>query len=127
VAVLDIDWFKRVNDSHGHAAGDQVLRGFAQQALTAVRSTDVLARWGGEEFLLMLPDTELPAARQVLARMQAQVSALRLSVGATSLQVTFSAGLTVSRPGEPIAGAIARADQAMYAAKAAGRDRIVTE
>ncbi len=127
VALLDIDWFKRVNDTHGHAAGDQVLRGFAQQALSAVRSTDVLARWGGEEFLLMLPDTELHAATHVLGRMQARISALRLAAGEATLQVTFSAGLTVSRPGEPIASAIERADRAMYVAKAAGRNRIVTE
>jgi len=126
LAVLDIDWFKRVNDTHGHAAGDQVLRGFAQQALSAVRSTDVLARWGGEEFLLMLPDSELVAATLVLGRMQTRISALRLAAGDGSLQVTFSAGLTVSRPGEPIAAAIERADHAMYAAKAAGRNRIVT-
>jgi len=127
LAVLDIDWFKRVNDTHGHAVGDQVLRGFAQEALSAVRSTDVLARWGGEEFLLMLPDTELLAASHVLGRLHAKVSALRLAAGRTTLQVTFSAGLTASRPGESVDGAIERADRAMYAAKAAGRNRIVTE
>jgi len=127
LALLDIDWFKRVNDTHGHAAGDQVLRGFAQQALSAIRSTDVLARWGGEEFLLMLPDTELVPATQVLGRIQAKVSALRLAAADATLQVTFSAGMTASRPGEPLSNAIERADRAMYTAKAAGRNRIVTE
>lgn len=127
VALLDIDWFKRVNDTHGHAAGDQVLRSFAEHALAAVRSSDVLARWGGEEFLLMLPDTDMAAASQVLARIQARISALRVAVCGATLQVTFSAGLTPSRPGEPIADAIERADHAMYAAKAAGRNRVVTE
>ena len=127
VALLDIDWFKRVNDTHGHAVGDQVLRDFAQHALAAVRATDVLARWGGEEFLLMLPDTELGAATQVLARIRAKIADMRTAAGDARLQVTFSAGLTASRPHEPVGGAIERADRAMYAAKAAGRNRIVTE
>ena len=126
LALLDLDWFKQVNDTHGHATGDQVLRAFAQHALSAVRNTDVLARWGGEEFLLLLPDTELHAASHVLGRMQAKISALRLAAGVATLQVTFSAGLTAARPGEPIVDAIVRADRAMYTAKAAGRNRIVT-
>jgi diguanylate cyclase (GGDEF)-like protein len=127
LALLDIDWFKRVNDTHGHAAGDQVLRDFARQAQSAVRGADTLARWGGEEFLLMLPDTELHAARQVLARIQAEISALRPVVRDAALQITFSAGLTASRPEERIASAIERADRAMYAAKAGGRNRIVVD
>ena len=127
LAMLDIDWFKRVNDTHGHAAGDQVLRGFAQQALAAVRGTDVLARWGGEEFLLMLPDTEPQAAAMVLARIQARLAATHLSAGEAALQITFSAGLTVSQAGESVAESIARADAALYAAKAAGRNRVVTQ
>ena len=125
LALLDIDWFKRVNDTHGHAAGDQVLRAFAQQAQASIRSTDVLARWGGEEFLLMLPDTEPAAAAMVVERIRAEISALRLPVGDAELQVSFSAGLTASRSGEPIAAAIDRADRAMYAAKTAGRNRVV--
>lgn len=127
LALLDIDWFKRVNDTHGHAAGDQVLRAFADQALGAVRNTDVLARWGGEEFLLMLPDTELQSASHVLARIQARVAASAPLGADADWRLTFSAGLTAARAGEPIAEAIARADRAMYAAKAAGRDRTITQ
>ena len=127
VALIDIDHFKRVNDTHGHAAGDRVLREFAKSAQAAVRTTDVLGRWGGEEFLLMLPDTELGAAAQVLARMQDRVAGLQVDVGGAPLNVTFSAGVTASRAGEPIAAAIERADRAMYAAKAAGRNRVVRE
>jgi len=127
LALLDIDWFKRVNDTYGHAVGDQVLRDFARQAQSTVRGADVMARWGGEEFLLMLPDTELHAAGQVLARIQAEISALRPVAGDATLHITFSAGLTASRPEERIAAAIERADRAMYAAKAGGRNRIVIE
>ncbi len=126
LALLDIDWFKRVNDVHGHAAGDEVLRDFARQALGAVRSTDVLARWGGEEFLVMLPDTEPQAAAMVLERMRAQMAAHEFSAGEVPLKISFSAGLTVARSGEPIADTIARSDAALYAAKAAGRNRVVS-
>lgn len=125
VALLDIDWFKRVNDACGHAAGDEVLRDFAQQALSAVRATDVLARWGGEEFLLILPETEPQAAALVLERMRTRIAAHAFSSGESPLKISFSGGLTVARKGEAIAATIARADAALYAAKAAGRDRIV--
>lgn len=126
IALLDIDWFKRVNDAHGHAAGDDVLRDFAQQAAAAVRATDVLARWGGEEFLLMLPDTEPQAAAMVLARMRSRIAAHPFSSGEAPLSISFSGGLTRALEAETIAQAIARADAALYAAKAAGRDRIVS-
>ncbi len=126
LALLDIDWFKRVNDAHGHAAGDEVLRAFARQALSAVRATDVLARWGGEEFLLMLPDTDSQAAAMVLERMRARMAAHAFTAGEAPLKISFSAGLTVARSGETIAEAIARSDAALYAAKNAGRDRIIS-
>ena len=127
LALIDIDHFKRINDTHGHLAGDSALREFAKAAQGAVRAADVLARWGGEEFLLLLPETDLGAATQVLARIQARIAALRVEAGATELVLTFSAGLTVSRRGEPVSGAIERADRAMYAAKTAGRNRILCE
>ena len=98
---------------------------FAQQALSAVRATDVLARWGGEEFLLILPDTEPQAAALVLERMRTRIAAHAFSSGESPLKISFSGGLTVARKGEAIAATIARADAALYAAKAAGRDRIV--
>ena len=101
---------------------------FAKQALGAVRTTDVLARWGGEEFLLLLPDTELGAATQVLARIQERIAALRVdAAGAAPLQLTFSAGLTASRTVDSVAHLIERADRAMYAAKAGGRNRVLCE
>lgn len=127
LALIDIDWFKRVNDAYGHAAGDDVLREFARQALCAVRATDVLARWGGEEFLLMLPDTDAQAAQIVIERMRARIAAHPFIAGEAPLTVSFSAGLTAACNGETIGATIARADAALYAAKAAGRNRIVSE
>jgi diguanylate cyclase (GGDEF)-like protein len=124
IAVLDIDFFKRINDSLGHAAGDSVLRDFAQATRAELREGDVLARWGGEEFLLMLPDTSADNARAVIERMRARVAALEPCIG-LERRVSFSAGLSVWRHDETITDAVNRADQALYAAKAAGRNRVV--
>ena len=125
LAVIDIDHFKRVNDTLGHAAGDSVLRRFAEQALAAVRRNDVLARWGGEGFLLLLPFTCIDDAQAVLERIRERVrESVRHGEGLISA-VTFSAGLAESPAGESIDAAIERADQSMYRAKREGRDRIV--
>jgi len=125
LALLDIDHFKRVNDQHGHARGDEVLRAFAACASVALRDTDTLGRWGGEEFIVMLPETPADAAVGVLARVHRQMAELRFDAFDAGLRVSFSAGIAVFQPGESLAAAIERADQAMYAAKQAGRDRSV--
>jgi diguanylate cyclase (GGDEF)-like protein len=124
IAVLDIDFFKRINDRFGHAAGDDVLRAFAQAARAELREGDALARWGGEEFLLMLPHTAATDARTVLERMRARVAAMAPCEGLEQ-PVSFSAGLSVWRVDETITDAVNRADKALYAAKAAGRNRLV--
>jgi diguanylate cyclase (GGDEF)-like protein len=126
IALLDIDHFKSVNDRHGHAAGDAVLRAFAAGARAELRAGDVLARWGGEEFLLMLPDTCRAEAERVLERMACRVGALRLDGFEHALRITFSGGLVERAGAEPFAVTILRADRAMYCAKSAGRDRVVT-
>jgi diguanylate cyclase (GGDEF)-like protein len=126
IAVLDIDFFKQVNDRFGHAAGDEVLRSFAGAARAELRASDVLARWGGEEFLLMLPNTEQAEAALVLQRMAARVGALRVAGLEHGRPITFSAGLAARQPGELLADTIGRADKALYQAKSAGRDRVVT-
>jgi diguanylate cyclase (GGDEF)-like protein len=126
IALLDIDFFKQINDRHGHAAGDQVLRSFAAAARAGLRADDVLARWGGEEFLLMLPDTGEPEAQAVLARIRERVGALRLDGVPDLPRISFSAGLTARRGDEALADTVKRADKALYKAKAAGRDRVVT-
>ena len=125
IALLDIDFFKRINDRHGHAAGDEVLRSFAAAARGELRAGDVLARWGGEEFLLMLPDTVEAAAQAVLERIRARVGALQLEGLALERRIGFSAGLTTRRGTEALADTVNRADKALYQAKSAGRDRTV--
>ena len=124
LAMLDIDLFKRVNDSYGHPVGDQVLCKFAQQATAALRTTDVLSRWGGEEFCLLMPNTSLQAGMRVLERMRGQIAGLDLSRIDQGLQITFSAGLAALSHGESMAEAIERADKALYQAKAAGRNTV---
>ena len=126
IALLDIDLFKSFNDRFGHAFGDQVLRSFADAARQELRAADVLARWGGEEFLLLLPDTALPEAQLVLQRMADRFRESGVPGMAERLRITFSAGVVERRSGEPFAEAISRADHAMYRAKSDGRDRIVT-
>ena len=127
IALLDLDFFKAINDRYGHAAGDAVLRQFAAAARGQLRAGDVLARWGGEEFLLMLPETTLADAARLLQRIAEQVGALRISEyqGAADLTITFSAGVVERCGDEPFTDTISRADRAMYLAKTAGRNRIV--
>jgi diguanylate cyclase (GGDEF)-like protein len=125
VLMIDIDHFKRVNDRFGHATGDQVLRAVAEAVAGAVRDDDVPARFGGEEFAVLLRDPTMPGALEIAERVRAAVGALdlhRLGVGAVSVSV----GVAVSHiADEPIAQIIEAADQALYAAKSAGRDRVV--
>jgi diguanylate cyclase (GGDEF)-like protein len=125
IALLDIDFFKQINDRHGHAAGDEVLRSFAQAARAELRAGDVLARWGGEEFLLMLPDTGETAAQAVVERIRARVGDLRLEGVPLERRISFSAGLTARRGMEALADTVNRADKALYQAKSSGRDRVV--
>jgi diguanylate cyclase (GGDEF)-like protein len=125
IAMIDLDHFKRINDTHGHAAGDAVLRAFAGEARAVIRVSDVIARWGGEEFLLLMTDTRVSLGRLGVERLRERIAALRPAGVEDSLPITFSAGLTEHHAGEPVADTIARADQAVYAAKAQGRNRVV--
>ena len=125
VCLIDLDHFKRVNDSYGHKAGDIVLQRFADTATGALRESDVLARWGGEEFLVLLPDTPAKKADQSIARVRAALAQTRLVAAADAAAVTFSAGLAQFRPGESIEHAVERADFALYRAKSEGRNRCV--
>jgi diguanylate cyclase (GGDEF)-like protein len=124
VALLDIDFFKVVNDTFGHQAGDEVLRRFAQITQQALRTSDLLGRWGGEEFVVVFPDTVIAQARVALRRAREQLQQADFSAVGPGLRISFSAGLVRVDPGEPIEAAIERADQAMYRAKTKGRDRI---
>ena len=125
LAMIDIDHFKSINDRHGHAAGDTVLRRIAQEAIGAVRVGDVVSRWGGEEFVLLLSDSRVPPARGGVERLRERVSAATLLESDPTLRVTVSVGLAEHIAGEAISQTLARADQAMYAAKSEGRNRTV--
>jgi diguanylate cyclase (GGDEF)-like protein len=125
VALIDIDHFKQINDRFGHAAGDAVLRRFAREALAAVRVADMLARWGGEEFVLLLSDARLPLARGGVERVRQRIEALSILTEDPTLRVTVSAGLTEHIAGESVGDALDRADRALYEAKAQGRNRTV--
>jgi diguanylate cyclase (GGDEF)-like protein len=125
-AVLDIDRFKHVNDQFGHAVGDAVLRAVAQAIHGALRSTDLLGRWGGEEFALVLPQTTRSEALEVMERLTASLRALRIDTGSGAVLVcTASIGVASrERDGERLEDLIGRADAAMYGAKSAGRNRV---
>jgi diguanylate cyclase (GGDEF)-like protein len=125
VALLDIDFFKMINDRYGHAAGDAVLKAFASEAGATLRAADTLARWGGEEFLLLMPDTAMDEALGVIGRIGQRIEAMRVGAVDPDLRITFSAGVAASLPHERFDEAIQRSDQAMYRAKASGRNRVL--
>lgn len=123
VALLDIDNFKRLNDELGHGAGDEALRTLAALVRRTLRPTDHVARFGGEEFVLLLPDTPVPEAQQVLTRLQRALTGGLFMHEQKQVFVTFSAGVTAHREGEGLAAALERADQALYEAKRSGKNR----
>ena len=126
VVLMDLDHFKQVNDQHGHHVGDEVLVHFAQAARQVLRDTDLIARWGGEEFLVILPDTrEASAVLQALDRLQTQLRTTAVSETVPSLRISFSAGYALWAPPEDVAFLLQRADRALYEAKRTGRQRAV--
>ncbi len=125
VALLDVDFFKRVNDTHGHAAGDQVLQTFATTVRAAVRGTDMLARWGGEEFLLLMYDTQPSAAQPVLERVCQAVQNCTVAVQGQQVCVTVSIGVAAHTSGISVAQLLDQADRALYRAKSNGRNCVV--
>lgn len=125
VCMIDLDHFKRVNDTMGHGAGDQVLRLVAQHSQAVLRATDVLTRWGGEEFLLLLPDTEPADAKRVVERLRIHMSSEDVWRERPELRVTFSGGITAHLEGEKMQETLSRADAKLYEAKAQGRNRVL--
>jgi len=121
VVILDADRFKSLNDRHGHGAGDDVLRGLAQRLGSRVREEDVVARFGGEEFLVILPDTGAEGAATAAEDLRQAVAAAPFAVGRFALKLTVSVGWATLR-GETLERFVARADRGLYAAKKAGRD-----
>jgi diguanylate cyclase (GGDEF)-like protein len=124
--LFDVDHFKRINDSHGHATGDRVLVEIVQQTRAVIRSIDTCGRLGGEEFAVLLPDTGADMALRVAERLRAGLEhPPRSSPGASGIPYTVSIGVATLEPGETIAAILSRADQALYEAKAGGRNRVV--
>lgn len=124
LAILDIDHFKAVNDHLGHEAGDQVLREIARAIQHGLRQYDLCGRWGGEEFLILLPETSLDEALGIAERIRENIAGITLTTSNGAVKVTASLGLALYQPGEIYSETINRADQAMLGAKAAGRNRV---
>ncbi|MBI5264663.1 MAG: GGDEF domain-containing protein [Bradyrhizobium sp.] len=125
IALIDLDWFKRVNDAYGHPTGDEVLRTFAITAFANIRDSDRFGRYGGEEFLLVLPGSAHDEAKRMLERLQCIVAGLDWSAFSPDLRVTISAGVATLQSGDDIDSILARADAALYEAKAQGRNRVI--
>jgi len=122
--MIDIDHFKRINDCFGHAAGDEALCLFARTTESVLREQDIMGRLGGEEFALVLPDTDLEGAILAAERLRLTVAATTLQTTAAPYAMTISVGVVVIDPNEHINAALARADHALYAAKTGGRNRV---
>lgn len=125
VVMADIDHFKQVNDGHGHAVGDQVLVRIARTFSENLRREDSCARWGGEEFLILLPESGREQAWEVAERLRATAESLEIEAEGAAVRVTISLGIAVSGTGETVDSCIRRADDALYRAKNSGRNRAV--
>ncbi len=126
VIMIDIDHFKKVNDKHGHQAGDRALRSVAECIKAMVRRSDSCARWGGEEFLVLCPDCDGPNAMAIAEKVRSSIEGLKLEHGAGSIELSISAGVSAKpkaaeRPWDDL---VREADEAMYRAKKLGRNRV---
>lgn len=124
ILMFDIDHFKKINDTHGHLAGDQILQELAERCRTNSRAIDVVCRYGGEEFIIFLPDTGKDTAQTVAERLRRKVMDTNFHTDAGEIQVTISIGVTQARERDSLKTLIERADHALYAAKRAGRNRV---
>lgn len=125
LVMLDIDHFKHVNDTHGHQTGDQVLLETVSRINSCLRKSDIAGRWGGEEFVVLLPHTDVAEAHYAAERLRTALAAAPIQVGGNALLVTLSAGFAQRVPGEVLDAFIARADTALYQAKNSGRNRVI--
>lgn len=126
-AMIDLDHFKDINDTYGHGTGDDVIREVARRLTGALRGSDIICRYGGEEFAALLPETTLEQAMTVAQRLHDVITVAGVPTRTGPLHVTVSVGVAGSAPGEyDMPAVLAAADQALYAAKRGGRDRIST-
>ncbi|MGP1666786.1 MAG: GGDEF domain-containing protein, partial [Rhodanobacter sp.] len=126
MALFDLDRFKQINDSHGHQAGDAVIRGAVGLIRQHCRERDLVGRYGGEEFVLCLPDTDLAQAAEITERIRAALAAATINHDGRAIPVTASIGIAERSHGESFEHWLSRADKALYVAKNAGRNRCVT-
>jgi two-component system cell cycle response regulator len=128
--LVDIDYFKAINDAHGHDAGDEVLREFALRIRRSIRGIDLACRYGGEEFVVVMPETDLAVATMVAERLRRRIASEAFSIdeGRKSIDTTISIGIAaVNSPKDKAAVVLKRADQALFRAKRDGRNRVVPE
>jgi two-component system cell cycle response regulator len=129
VLVLDIDYFKSINDTHGHDAGDDVLREFAMRIRKSIRGIDLACRYGGEEFVVVMPETDIAVATLVAERLRRRIASEPFSIqqGSGLVELTISIGIAALAPNDSTATVLKRADQALYRAKRDGRNRVVQD
>ncbi|MCS7011851.1 MAG: sensor domain-containing diguanylate cyclase [Anaerolineales bacterium] len=127
VLFLDIDFFKRVNDTYGHEIGDEVLKMVAKTLQQNIRQEDIAARWGGEEFVILLMNTDARGLLLAAEKLRALVKASSLRVGNKYISVTVSIGGTLAQPGDDLTTLLRRVDQNMYRSKLTGRDRVICD
>jgi diguanylate cyclase len=125
VALLDLDNFKKLNDTYGHLVGDNALRHLAKVVKSTLRTMDVIARFGGEEFMILLPETPVEAAVLTMTRLQRELTKHFFMHENEKLLITFSAGVALRLPNEEQTALLARVDRAMYQAKQTGKNRVV--
>jgi two-component system cell cycle response regulator len=127
--MLDIDYFKAVNDTYGHDAGDDVLREFAIRIRKSIRGIDLACRLGGEEFVIVMPETDMSVATMVAERLRRRIASEPFPVqqGSRSIAVTISIGIAALGTNDDTASLLRRADQALYRAKRDGRNRVVPD
>jgi len=124
VAMVDLDYFKQINDNYGHLVGDEVLKGVVGRIKARISKLDIIGRYGGEEFLLIFPKTKIETAIKILERVREHIAASAMNVDELLVSVTVSGGVTCSQKNDTIASLIERADNLMYQAKNKGRNRI---
>ena len=130
VLVLDVDYFKAVNDTHGHDAGDDVLREFSTRIRKSIRNIDLACRYGGEEFVIVMPETDMAVATSVAERLRRRIAAEPFAIQQNTgqIEITISIGIAaLGGTGDNAAALLKRADQALYRAKREGRNRVVAE
>ena len=127
LVIADVDWFKKINDSFGHQVGDCILKSIADDLRTEIRACDSVARWGGEEFLLLFPETDAKQAVILVERLRKQIADKVFCCENNQLHVAMTFGIAAAKEGDTVDNMMKRADDALYKGKHEGRNRVVVE